>query len=143
VGQDVTGAWRQERLDQQLAALRFARPGVVAQGNGVPIGLAVHAQVGALGQCAAQQAVGVLVDAARSQAVLVRKAHRNAEGLRQRLVVRCLTPYVVRHAQAYGRIESVEHKASAARSSASEIARASSFKIWQRSSALGMAQSAV
>ena len=37
------------------------------QGNGVPIGLAVHAQVGALGQRAAQHTVGVLVDVALSQ----------------------------------------------------------------------------
>jgi hypothetical protein len=85
------------------------------QGNGVPIGLAVHAQVGALGQRAAQHTVGVLVDVALSRAVRVRKAHRDAGGPRQRLVVRHLTPDVVRHAQAHGRIESVEHKAKALR----------------------------
>jgi hypothetical protein len=39
------------------------------QGDGIQIGLAVHAQVGAFGQGAAQQAVGVLVDAALPRAV--------------------------------------------------------------------------
>jgi hypothetical protein len=48
-----------------------------------------------------------------NEAVRVSEVHLDSGGLRQRLVARHLAPVVVRHAQAQGRIESVEHKAKA------------------------------
>jgi hypothetical protein len=51
------------------------------KGDGIQIGLAVHAQVGALGQGAALQAVGVLVDAPLLWAVGVCKVHLDPSGL--------------------------------------------------------------
>ena len=57
VGLEVERAWEQAQLGRQFPAQRFAWLGVVVQSDGVQIGLTVLAQVGALGQGAAQQAV--------------------------------------------------------------------------------------
>lgn len=65
----------QAQLGRRLPARKFARLGIAVQGDGVQICLAVHAQVRALGQRAAQHAVGVLVDAPLPRALRVCKVH--------------------------------------------------------------------
>ena len=77
----VKRALGQEQLGGRFPAQRLARFGVVMESDGVQIGLAVYAQVGALRQRAAQQAVGVLVDAPLPRAVGVCKIHRHPGGL--------------------------------------------------------------
>jgi hypothetical protein len=94
---EVERAWGQAQLGRRFSAQPFARLGVVMESDGVQIGLAVHAQVGAFEQGAAQRAVGVLVYSSLSRAVRVGKVHLNAGGLRPRLVVRHLALVVVRH----------------------------------------------
>jgi len=83
------------------------------KGDGIELLLGVDAQVSALGQHAAQQAVCVLVDAPFPRAVGVGKEDFDAGALGQRLAVRHLLAVVVRHRQAHGRIQAVEDCAKA------------------------------
>lgn len=75
--------------------------------------LGVDAQVRSIGQVAAQQTVGVLVDAPLPRAVGMGKEHMDANGLGQRLVMRHLLAVVVRHRPTHGRIDAAQDCAKA------------------------------
>jgi hypothetical protein len=59
----VGGQYLNEDLDWRAPVVRGAGPVVHLVGNGVEVVLAVHREVGALGQVLAQQPVGVLTGA--------------------------------------------------------------------------------
>ena len=85
---EVERALGQEQLGRRLPAQGLARFGVVVKGDGIELLLGVDAQVRALGQDAAQQAVGVLIDAPLPRTVGMGKEHLDAGALAQRLVIR-------------------------------------------------------
>ena len=88
----------------RLEAVRVARPGVQAVGDSVELFLAVDAQVRALGQVLAQQAVRVLAGAALPRAVRITEVHRHARSSRQILVACQLLALVVRQDPAARRV---------------------------------------
>lgn len=67
-----------KRLVGRIPVQRLAGPVVHQVGNGIERILVVHAQVGALGQELAQQAVGVLAAALLPRAVRVAEVHPHA-----------------------------------------------------------------
>ena len=75
-----------ENDQRRLEGVRGARPGVQAVGDFVEMFLAVDAQVRAIGQVLAQQAVRVLAGAALPRPVRVTEVHRDARSSRQILV---------------------------------------------------------
>src|SRR3990172_4070465 len=99
---------RGEQLRGALEAQRLAWPRVQFPGNRIQLLLREAAQVGALGQVLAQEAVGVLVDATLPGAVRIGEVDLHPGGLRQLLMCGHFPAPVVSERQTLLRRDAVE-----------------------------------
>jgi hypothetical protein len=112
---EVKSIWRKQ-LGGTTKLQRFSRPCIQFPSYRVELFLREPAQVSALGQVLAQQAISVLVDPPLPGTVGISEVDLYARGFSQLLVRGHFPPLIVSQRKTLLRINAIEHKAESAQS---------------------------
>ena len=104
---EVEGVWHKQ-FSWASKVETFSGSRIELPGNGIKLCLREAGEIGALGEILAQQAIGILVDAALPRAVRIGEIHGDASDFGKPCVLRHLAPLVVGQGKTSLRIHPIE-----------------------------------